>query len=145
MQFVFPSSFTKQMLILTWSPVTRAGTTQNFYIYDFASAVQSNLRHGLGQHRPGFGLNTRPQASAFSHQSSLPTIIYLLTSPDSGYVPYWSQSPTSVPAGMERPALQRRWTYQIGWWVDICLARSLPLLIKFLQVHWIYQLDTTTP
>lgn len=65
--------------------ITRAGTTQNFSIYDFAVAVQHGPRHAqsFGQHHPGFGLSPNTQfhrPPMFPHQNSLPTIMYLLTS-----------------------------------------------------------------
>ncbi|RDB19620.1 hypothetical protein Hypma_013247 [Hypsizygus marmoreus] len=108
--------------------ITRAGTNQDFYIRDFSTPGHAHLQHHqqLGHQRFG---HTRPafnsphtahhhqwQSRGFApHQNTLPSIMYLLTSSDPNYSPYWSHNPVSVPAGTRRPELRRGWTYKIGW------------------------------
>ncbi|KAF8064152.1 hypothetical protein FPV67DRAFT_1698491 [Lyophyllum atratum] len=126
--------------------ITTAGTDQDFKINDFATqphfgmpAFNKPLMHqgfgnssAFGQHRPGFGQN-RPGPNSsqmhhtmLPHQNNLPTIMYLLTSLNPDFPPYWSHSPIAVPAGATRSDLKRGWTYRIGW----CTG-----FINWIQLH----------
>ncbi|KAG6853163.1 hypothetical protein C0991_006451 [Blastosporella zonata] len=103
---------------------TRAGTNQDFYIKDFdtqpplarrpAQAFNVHPVHQPFIQRQGFN-----NSMTYNHMSALPTnppaIMYLITSLTPGFEPYWSHTPVVVPPGAARPALNRGWTYKIGW------------------------------
>ena len=40
--------------------------------------------------------------------------MYLLTSGNQDYGPYWTHVPSSVPPSVPRPSLKHGWTYKIG-------------------------------
>lgn len=77
--------------------------------------------------QPRFGHNQSVNAhyrfpGRFEQQNSIPTIMYLMTSMDPEYDPYWSHDPVAVPKGVNPPALRNGWTYQIGWCVGLLLT-----------------------
>lgn len=72
--------------------------------------------------QPRFGHNQSINAhnrfqGRFEQQNSVPTIMYLMTSMDPDYDPYWTHDPVAVPKGVSHPTLRHGWTYQIGWCV----------------------------
>jgi len=106
---------------LTCMPlVTRAGTNQDFYIRDFRTpplGIQDRQHHHAFSPNRGGLLNQPTQfghTPAFPMQHGLPEIMYMLTSPDQDYNPYWTHEPVSVPPSVPRPSLKRGWTYKIG-------------------------------
>jgi len=116
--------------------ITNAGTNQDFKIHDFfATPAHFGMRQpvlqrfgnspAFGHSRPGF--NNQPvHHLMLPHQSNIPTIMYLLTSSNADFVPYWSHNPIAVPAGSQRPDLKYGWTYRIGW----CTG-----FINWIQLH----------
>ncbi|KAG5641669.1 hypothetical protein DXG03_004518 [Asterophora parasitica] len=106
--------------------ITRAGTSQDFYIKDFRAPALPPVFHqqigghqpfGQGHTRPGFHSHVanRHPMHILPQQPTLPAVMYLMTSPSHRFDPYWSHSPVAVPPGAPRPDLQRGWTYKIGW------------------------------
>jgi hypothetical protein len=88
--------------------VTAAGTNQNFYIKDFQNQV---AMRGVARHppfRPGHSFVNMNLAVV-----SVPTIMYLLTSPSVDHRPFWSHQPMYVPHAPQ-PSLKNGWVQNIG-------------------------------
>jgi len=92
--------------------IIAAGTNQNFYIRDFGNYVPNHHVHGMPtMHNQQF----HHPHSFMNHTSiSIPTIMYLLTSPRSDFKPFWSHQPMYVP-NMPLPKLNHGWVPSIGY------------------------------
>ncbi|KAF8890621.1 hypothetical protein BD779DRAFT_1516063 [Infundibulicybe gibba] len=118
--------------------ITNAGSAQHFHIRDFSTPMYHGLQRNNGPTpgRPSFGhqtsgfnhWNRQPHLNFhIPHQSSLPIVMYLLTSIDPEFQPYWSHHPVGVAKGSPIPDLRHNWTYRIGWctgfvnWVQLHL------------------------
>ncbi|KAJ7073266.1 hypothetical protein B0H15DRAFT_869336 [Mycena belliarum] len=76
--------------------ITQVGTDQSFHINDFGGGLQMQL----------------PPRGIFPRHSTLPRVMYLLTSDRSDYESCWSHSPVAI----SPPApLDRGWTYRVAW------------------------------
>ncbi|KAJ7279106.1 hypothetical protein C8J57DRAFT_1502930 [Mycena rebaudengoi] len=78
--------------------ITDAGTNRDFSINDFAGAAQIRQDSLM----PSF----------WRAQPSIPRIMYLLTSDQKDYEPYWCHIPITT---SPRPDLEHGWGYKIGW------------------------------
>ncbi|KIL57627.1 hypothetical protein M378DRAFT_112740 [Amanita muscaria Koide BX008] len=90
--------------------ITAAGKNQNFYIRDFGNQVLQTNKAPMhsGFRQPHSFMNMNHAAI------SIPTILYLITSPNSDHQPYWSHQPMHIP-NAQRPNLKHGWVQNIGY------------------------------
>jgi hypothetical protein len=91
-----------------------------------------------------FGHNRHNFPAHFEQQNSIPTIMYLLTSMDPEYDPYWAHDPVALPKNVNPKPLKHGWTYQLGWCVladgagfltDVCVCCRCTGFIDWIQLH----------
>ncbi|KAK0463880.1 uncharacterized protein EV420DRAFT_1476524 [Desarmillaria tabescens] len=104
--------------------ITRTGLSRHAYINDFATSVKLGPSH-WGHQPPGVRQPPRP---FFPHQPpAIATPMYLHTSFDDNYEPYWSRQPRYTPHEPQSkpPPLSRGWTSTVGsdtqfvYWIQL--------------------------